>query len=265
MRILRTLNARAESHYSHGDARPGHRRPGRPHGPARPRPGGGRVRTWPNRRDCPNLRSLAANGTVLRGGSRPGLWQRGSVDDETHVGRGRFGRTLEFRARAPLKQLPQPARPSKSTSTASCTTRKTPRSASTITACSTATASSRACAATAARCSASSEHLDRLWNSAKAIWLEIPISREEMAEAVNDTLAANGINDGYIRLVVTRGAGTLGLDPNRCSQPAGRSSSPITIALYPDELYARGWRSSRPARCATIRRRSARGSSRSTT
>src|SRR5215468_12671137 len=63
------------------------------------------------------------------------------------------------------------------------------------------------------------EHLDRLWNSAKTIWLEIPISREAMAKAVNDTLEANGIKDGYIRLVVTRGAGTLGLDPNRCSHP----------------------------------------------
>src|SRR6188472_956218 len=45
-------------------------------------------------------------------------------------------------------------------------------------------------------------HLERLWNSAKAIWLEIPMSREEMAKAVNDTLAANSIQDGYIRLVV---------------------------------------------------------------
>ena len=84
----------------------------------------------------------------------------------------------------------------------------TPRSAFTITACSTATACSRASAATAARSSASSEHLDRLWDSAKAIWLEIPISKQEMAKAVDDTLAVNGIKDGYIRLVVTRGVGT---------------------------------------------------------
>jgi branched-chain amino acid aminotransferase len=83
------------------------------------------------------------------------------------------------------------------------------------------------------------EHLDRLWASAKGIWLAIPISREEMAKAVNDTLAANGIKDGYIRLVVTRGAGALGLDPNRCSDP-----QVIIIAdhiqLYPKEMYENG-------------------------
>ena len=65
------------------------------------------------------------------------------------------------------------------------------------------------------------EHLDRLWDSAKAIWLEIPMTKEEMTKAVDDTLAVNDIKDGYIRLVVTRGVGTLGLDPNRCSQSAG--------------------------------------------
>ena len=63
------------------------------------------------------------------------------------------------------------------------------------------------------------EHLERLWNSAKAIWLEIPMTPEEMAQAVDETVAVNGIEDGYVRLVVTRGAGTLGLDPNRCSDP----------------------------------------------
>src|ERR1041385_8768146 len=63
------------------------------------------------------------------------------------------------------------------------------------------------------------QHLARLWNSAKAIWLEIPLSRDAMAQAINDTLKANGIEDGYIRLVITRGAGTLGLDPNKTSQP----------------------------------------------
>lgn len=83
------------------------------------------------------------------------------------------------------------------------------------------------------------QHLDRLWDSAKAIWLTIPISKEEMAKAVEDTLRVNGIQDGYIRLVVTRGAGTLGLDPNRCSHP---QVIIITdhIALYPDELYRKG-------------------------
>ena len=83
------------------------------------------------------------------------------------------------------------------------------------------------------------EHVDRLWDSAKAIMLEIPISKKEMADAINETLKANGIEDGYVRVIITRGAGTLGLDPNRCSDPqviviADR------IALYPAELYEKG-------------------------
>lgn len=83
------------------------------------------------------------------------------------------------------------------------------------------------------------QHLDRLWKSAKAIWLEIPMSREAMGKAVNETLATNGIKDGYIRLVVTRGAGALGLDPNKCSNP---QVIIITdhITLYPKEFYDNG-------------------------
>src|SRR3974377_777737 len=50
-------------------------------------------------------------------------------------------------------------------------------------------------------------HLDRLWNSAKAIWLTIPMTKAQMAAAIEATLAVNGIQDGYIRVVVTRGAG----------------------------------------------------------
>lgn len=83
------------------------------------------------------------------------------------------------------------------------------------------------------------EHLDRLWCSAKAIWLEIPISKQEMAAAIEKTLAVNGIEDGYIRVVVTRGCGTLGLDPNRCSHPQVIIITDF-IALYPDELYEKG-------------------------
>ncbi|GAB4127111.1 MAG: branched-chain-amino-acid transaminase [Thermogutta sp.] len=83
------------------------------------------------------------------------------------------------------------------------------------------------------------QHLDRLWDSAKAIWLTIPMSKEEMAAAIEETLRLNGIEDGYIRVVVTRGAGTLGLDPNRCSDP---QVIIITdhISLYPKELYEKG-------------------------
>jgi len=83
------------------------------------------------------------------------------------------------------------------------------------------------------------QHLDRLWNSAKTIWLEIPMSRDDMAKAVNDTLAANQIKDGYIRLVVTRGAGTLGLDPNRCSHPQVIIIMD-KIELYPEDFYRNG-------------------------
>ncbi len=83
------------------------------------------------------------------------------------------------------------------------------------------------------------EHLDRLWNSAKAIWLTVPMTKPEMAKAINDTLAVNGIKDGYIRVVVTRGAGTLGLDPNRCSDPRVIIIAD-KISLYPEELYQKG-------------------------
>ena len=83
------------------------------------------------------------------------------------------------------------------------------------------------------------QHLDRLWDSAKAIWLTMPISKDEMSKAVNDTLARNQIKDGYIRLIVTRGAGALGLDPNKCANP-----QVIVIAdhiqLYPKEMYENG-------------------------
>ena len=83
------------------------------------------------------------------------------------------------------------------------------------------------------------QHLQRLWESAKAIWLEIPMTSEAIESAVNTTLRVNGIEDGYVRLVVTRGTGTLGLDPNMCSHP-----QVIIIAdhitLYPDEFYECG-------------------------
>lgn len=83
------------------------------------------------------------------------------------------------------------------------------------------------------------EHLDRLWESAHAIWLTIPMSKEQMADAVNSTLAANKISDGYIRLVITRGSGSLGLDPNRTSNPEVIIIADH-IALYPPEFYEKG-------------------------
>jgi len=83
------------------------------------------------------------------------------------------------------------------------------------------------------------EHLDRLWDSARAICLEVPIGKQEMAKAIVDTLETNGLKDGYIRVVVTRGCGTLGLGPERCSDP---QVIIITdhIELYPPELYEQG-------------------------
>jgi branched-chain amino acid aminotransferase len=83
------------------------------------------------------------------------------------------------------------------------------------------------------------DHLTRLWHSARAICLEIPLDRRQMAEAVNRTLAASGITDGYIRLVVTRGAGSLGLDPNRTSDPQVIIIADL-ITLYPKEFYENG-------------------------
>ncbi len=83
------------------------------------------------------------------------------------------------------------------------------------------------------------EHLMRLWNSAKAIWLEIPGTLKDMARAVDETLKANGIVDGYVRLVVTRGAGTLGLDPNKTSDPQIIIITD-SISLYPEEYYEHG-------------------------
>jgi branched-chain amino acid aminotransferase len=83
------------------------------------------------------------------------------------------------------------------------------------------------------------EHLDRLYCSAKAILLTIPMGRKELAEAILECCRRNKLRDGYLRLVVTRGVGTLGLNPNRCSNP-----SVIIIAgkiqLYSPELYKKG-------------------------
>ena len=83
------------------------------------------------------------------------------------------------------------------------------------------------------------EHLDRLWASARAICLEIPLAKPVVAKAVNDTLAANKLVDGYVRLVVTRGAGSLGLDPNRTKNPQVIVIAD-TISLYPREYYEQG-------------------------
>ena len=83
------------------------------------------------------------------------------------------------------------------------------------------------------------EHIDRLFYSAKAILLDVPMTHAALMKATVDTCRKNKLRDGYIRLVVTRGIGTLGLNPNRCKKP-----SVIIIAgkiqVYPAEMYASG-------------------------
>jgi branched-chain amino acid aminotransferase len=64
-----------------------------------------------------------------------------------------------------------------------------------------------------------SEHLDRLYDSARTVAMEIPLTKDEMQEVVLETLRRNNLRDAYIRLVVTRGVGDLGLDPKKCPKP----------------------------------------------
>jgi branched-chain amino acid aminotransferase len=83
------------------------------------------------------------------------------------------------------------------------------------------------------------EHIDRLYDSAKSISLELHLTKDELKEAILDTLNANNLKDSYIRLVVTRGVGKLGLDPFNCME----SQLVIitdTIQLYSKELYEKG-------------------------
>src|SRR5438128_3938542 len=83
------------------------------------------------------------------------------------------------------------------------------------------------------------EHLDRLWDSARSICLEVPMSVPAMSEAVLETIRQNDLRDGYIRLVVTRGVGNLGLNPAQCKKPSVIIIA-ATVALYPAEMYSRG-------------------------
>lgn len=93
------------------------------------------------------------------------------------------------------------------------------------------------------------EHMRRLYDSARSILLKIPVSVEEMTEAVLETCRRNELDDGYIRLVITRGTGPLGLSPYKCPK-----ASIIIIAcgiqLYPEEAYQNGLKM---ASCATRR------------
>ena len=83
------------------------------------------------------------------------------------------------------------------------------------------------------------EHLERLEHSAKAILLELPLSREELSEAVCETCRRNELRNGYVRLVVTRGPGHLGLTPDGCG-PSNVIIIADEIQLYPEEFYENG-------------------------
>jgi branched-chain amino acid aminotransferase len=83
------------------------------------------------------------------------------------------------------------------------------------------------------------EHLNRLWDSAKSICLEVPMSQRAMTEALLETIRRNDLRDGYIRLLVTRGVGNLGLNPTQCKKPSVIIIA-ATITLYPEKMYRNG-------------------------
>jgi branched-chain amino acid aminotransferase len=83
------------------------------------------------------------------------------------------------------------------------------------------------------------EHISRLFDSARAIVLNMPWTQEQVCQFTVDTIKANGLNDGYVRLVVTRGTGGLGLNPYLCERPSMFIIG-STISLYPEEYYSKG-------------------------
>ena len=83
------------------------------------------------------------------------------------------------------------------------------------------------------------EHLDRLWDSARSICLEMPMTKEEMTEALLEAIRQNHLRDGYVRLLVTRGIGNLGLNPMQCKWPSVIIIV-AAITLYRENLYRKG-------------------------
>jgi branched-chain amino acid aminotransferase len=83
------------------------------------------------------------------------------------------------------------------------------------------------------------EHLERLYDSAKAIWLTIPVPREELGSITEEAVRRSGIAEAYIRHVVTRGVGDLGLDPRKCPKPSVLIIVD-TIKLWPEQVYEAG-------------------------
>lgn len=82
-------------------------------------------------------------------------------------------------------------------------------------------------------------HVERLYRSAKAIWLTPPHTQEEMAKIIQDTVRANELENGYIRAIISRGPGDLGLDPRKCPVPTVLVIAD-SIKLYPPEVYEQG-------------------------
>ena len=83
------------------------------------------------------------------------------------------------------------------------------------------------------------DHLERLYDSAKAIWLTVPMAVEEMAAVTEEAVRRSGITEAYIRHIVTRGVGDLGLDPRKCAKPSVIIIVD-TIKLWPEEVYETG-------------------------
>ena len=83
------------------------------------------------------------------------------------------------------------------------------------------------------------DHLERLYDSAKAIWLEVPIDQQELSSITVEALRRSGIAEAYIRHIVTRGAGDLGLDPRKCPKPSVIIIVD-TIKLWPEQVYETG-------------------------
>ncbi len=83
------------------------------------------------------------------------------------------------------------------------------------------------------------DHVDRLYDSAKAVNMEIPVNEEQMSEIILESCRQNGLKDAYIRVVVSRGKGDLGLDPRKCSVPTIVCIA-SSISIYPEEMYEKG-------------------------
>jgi branched-chain amino acid aminotransferase len=89
------------------------------------------------------------------------------------------------------------------------------------------------------RCFRMAEHLDRLYDSAQSIWITVPMARDEMARVTDEGIARAGITEGYLRHVVTRGVGDLGLDPRSCPRPTVFIIFDA-IKIWPRERYEKG-------------------------